>query len=99
MRLPGSELGLFAFRHALLTSRLRSLVRAVVAGIELEMRDALGDSLVDFGLSVLNKSLSYGPLKRDPEWFNDDENVRQPPAAAAAPACLRRADGARPGPW
>lgn len=29
VRLPGSELGPFAFRHALLTSRLRSLVRAV----------------------------------------------------------------------
>lgn len=47
----------------------------MVAGMELEMRDALGDSLVDFGLGVLKKALSYGPLTRDPDWFNDDENV------------------------
>ena len=43
-------------------------------GIELEMRDALGEDLVKLGIRVLNKALAYGPLSKDPEWFNDDEN-------------------------
>ena len=46
----------------------------MTAGIELEMRDALGESLVKLGIRVLNKALLYGPLSKDPEWFNDDEN-------------------------
>ena len=38
------------------------------------MRDQLGASLIGFGLSILKRALAYGPLSRDPEWFNDDEN-------------------------
>ena len=38
------------------------------------MRDALGEDLVKLGIRVLNKALAYGPLSKDPEWFNDDEN-------------------------
>jgi hypothetical protein len=46
----------------------------MISGIELELRDHLGEQLIGFGISVLQKALAYGPLKRDPEWFNDDEN-------------------------
>ena len=38
------------------------------------MRDALGEDLVKLGIRLLRKALDYGPLARDPEWFNDDEN-------------------------
>jgi hypothetical protein len=31
----------------------------------------------DHGVHILKKALSYGPLARDPEWFNDDEHFAQ----------------------
>ena len=46
----------------------------MTSGIELEMRDSLGEDLVKSGIRLLRKALDYGPLARDPEWFNDDEN-------------------------
>lgn len=44
----------------------------MVSGIELEMRDALGDGLVTYGIGVLRKALAWGPFTKDPEWFNDE---------------------------
>ena len=55
-------------------SRRRKMLLDMSEGIELEMRDALGEDLVKLGIRVLNKALAYGPLSKDPEWFNDDEN-------------------------
>ena len=46
----------------------------MVGGIELELRDHLGEMLVGFGIQILKRALAYGPLSRDPEYFNDDEN-------------------------
>ena len=55
-------------------SRRRKMLLDMTSGIELEMRDALGEDLVKVGIRILNKSLNYGPLAKDPDWFNDDEN-------------------------
>ena len=46
-------------------------------GIELEMRDALGEDQVKLGIRLLQKALKYGPLAKDPEWFNHDENFAE----------------------
>jgi len=46
----------------------------MISGIELELRDHLGESLVGFGIAVLKRALTYGPLSKDPEWFNNDDN-------------------------
>jgi len=55
-------------------SRRRKMLLDMCEGIELEMRDALGEELVHVGIKLLKRALAYGPLARDPEWFNDDEN-------------------------
>jgi hypothetical protein len=55
-------------------SRRRKMLLDMAAGIELEMRDSLGEELFKLGIRLLTKALQYGPLARDPEWFNDDEN-------------------------
>ena len=71
-----SRLSLNLASHTLeqVLSRRRKMLMDMVSGIELEMRDSLGESLVGFGIGVLKKALAYGPLTKDPEWFNDDEN-------------------------
>jgi hypothetical protein len=56
-------------------SRRRKMLMDMVSGIELELRDALGNDKFTFGMGVLRRALAYGPFTRDPEWFNDDENV------------------------
>jgi len=58
-------------------SRRRKMLLDMKDGIELEMRDSLGEDHVRLGIRLLNKALSYGPLSRDPEWFNDDENFAE----------------------
>jgi hypothetical protein len=55
-------------------SRRRKMLMDMVSGIELELRDQLGEQLFFFGRSLLQRALAYGPLSKDPEWFNDDEN-------------------------
>ena len=74
-----SRLSLNLASHTLeqVLSRRRKMLMDMVSGIELEMRDALGDSLVEFGIALLKRALAYGPLTKDPEWFNDDENFAQ----------------------
>jgi len=71
-----SRLSLNLASHTLeqVLSRRRKMLLDMIAGIELELRDHLGDHLIHFGIAVLNKALTYGPLSKDPEWFNDDEN-------------------------
>jgi len=71
-----SRLSLNLASHTLeqVLSRRRKMLMDMVAGIELELRDALGDDKLAFGLGVLKRALAYGPLTKDPEWFNDDEN-------------------------
>merc|ERR1719247_2903179 len=63
-----SRLSLNLAAHTLeqVLSRRRKMLLDMVSGIELEMRDALGDSLVNLGISILKKALHYGPLSRDP---------------------------------
>jgi len=71
-----SRLSLNLAAHTLeqVLSRRRKMLLDMLSGIELEMRDALGEENVGFGVRVLRKAMSYGPLSHDPEWFNDDEN-------------------------
>ena len=71
-----SRLSLNLAAHTLeqVLSRRRKMLLDMTAGIELEMRDALGEGMVKFGISILKRALEYGPLSRDVEWFNDDEN-------------------------
>ena len=49
----------------------------MISGIELELRDALGEAHIAYGLNILKRALAYGPLSRDVEWFNDDECKRR----------------------
>ena len=76
MMIIQSRLSLNLAAHTLeqVLSRRRKMLLDMTSGIELEMRDALGEDLVRLGIRVLNKALAYGPLSKDPEWFNDDEN-------------------------
>jgi len=71
-----SRLSLNLAAHTLeqVLSRRRKMLLDMCEGIELEMRDALGAELVHVGIRLLKRALEYGPLSRDPEWFNDDEN-------------------------
>ena len=71
-----SRLSLNLAAHTLeqVLSRRRKMLLDMTSGIELEMRDSLGEDLVKIGIKLLKKALEYGPLARDPEWFNDDEN-------------------------
>ena len=76
MLIINSRLSLNLASHTLeqVLSRRRKMLLDMTAGIELEMRDALGEGMVKFGIAVLKKALLYGPLSKDVEWFNDDEN-------------------------
>ena len=74
MHLPCLSLNLTALTLEQVLSRRRKMLLDMMAGIELEMRDSLGEDLVKLGIRLLKKALDYGPLARDPEWFNDDEN-------------------------
>ena len=76
MMIIHSRLSLNLAAHTLeqVLSRRRKMLLDMTAGIELEMRDALGADSVKLGIRILNKALQYGPLSRDVEWFNDDEN-------------------------
>ena len=71
-----SRLSLNLASHTLeqVLSRRRKMLMDMVGGIELELRDTLGDHLIGLGVSILQRALRYGPLSKDPEWFNDDEN-------------------------
>ena len=76
MMIIHSRLSLNLAAHTLeqVLSRRRKMLLDMTAGIELEMRDALGADSVKLGIRILNKALLYGPLSKDVEWFNDDEN-------------------------
>ena len=71
-----SRLSLNLASHTLeqVLSRRRKMLLDMVIGIQLEMRDQLSAGLINLGLSILKHALGYGPLSKDPEWFNDDEN-------------------------
>ena len=71
-----SRLSLNLASHTLeqVLSRRRKMLLDMTEGIKLEMRDALGPELIKPGTQLLVKALEYGPLSKDPEWFNDDEN-------------------------
>ena len=71
-----SRLSLNLASHTLeqVLSRRRKMLMDMISGIELELRDHLGESLVGFGIAVLKRALTYGPLSKDPEWFNNDDN-------------------------
>ena len=71
-----SRLSLNLASHTLeqVLSRRRKMLMDMVSGIELELRDNLGEELTGYGIAVLQRALAYGPLSKDPEWFNDDEN-------------------------
>ena len=71
-----SRLSLNLASHTLeqVLSRRRKMLMDMVNGIVLEMRDTLGETHFNFGVALLQRALAYGPLTRDPEWFNDDEN-------------------------
>ena len=71
------SLNLAALTLEQVLSRRRKMLLDMKDGIELEMRDSLGEDHVRLGIRLLNKALSYGPLSRDPEWFNDDENFAE----------------------
>ena len=57
-----SRLSLNMAAHTLeqVLSRRRKMLLDMVSGIELELRDHLGDHLIHFGIAVLNKALRYG---------------------------------------
>ncbi|KOO33679.1 ankyrin repeat protein [Chrysochromulina tobinii] len=71
-----SRLSLNLAAHTLdqVLSRRIKMIRDILDGIELEMRDSLGEENVYFGIRLMRKAMNYGPLSNDPDWFNDDEN-------------------------
>ena len=55
-------------------SRRRKMLMDMCNGIELELRDVLEVKYANYAIKVLNHALQFGPLSKDTEWFNDDEN-------------------------
>ena len=55
-------------------SRRKKMLRDMANGIELDLRDALPESLIKVALNILRKALDYGAYSFSPEWFNNDDN-------------------------
>ena len=43
-------------------------------GIELELREALSETVYPLARKILKKALEYGAYSNPPEWFNNDDN-------------------------
>ena len=74
-----SRLSLNMAAHTLeqVLSRRRKMLMDMCTGIELEIRDAVDIKLGQLAVDILQRALLFGPLSKDTEWFNDDENFAQ----------------------
>ncbi|KOO20837.1 achain structural determinant protein [Chrysochromulina tobinii] len=55
-------------------SRRRKMLMDMAAGIELELRDSLGEANYPLARKILRKALEFGAYMYPPEWFNNDDN-------------------------
>jgi len=55
-------------------SRRRKMLMDMAAGIELELREGLGEATYPLARKILRKALEYGAYAYPPEWFNNDDN-------------------------
>jgi len=55
-------------------SRRRKMLMDMANGIELELREALSETVYPLARKILKKALEYGAYSNPPEWFNNDDN-------------------------
>jgi hypothetical protein len=56
-------------------SRRRKMLMDMAAGIELELRDSLGEANYPLARKILRKALEFGAYMYPPEWFNNDDDL------------------------